>query len=223
MGELVVGMGEVGQALTQVLGCPGRDIEPSGLVAGTLHIAYPWSESFVEDTLGYVYEHEADLVIVHSTVPVGTCDQYGWVHSPVRGRHPNLFEALTTFVKFAGGRRAGEMRWPGKLETTALAATTEAAKLWELAAFGLQVRLCQAVYEYSDAHGLNADVVYRQFAETHNEGVVAMGYPEVVKPVLDYVPGPIGGHCVTENMGLLDHPVAGLVAEGFTAASRSGE
>ena len=28
---------------------------------------------------------------------------------------------------------------------------------------------------------------------------MALGRPEVVRPVLNYVPGPIGGHCVVSN------------------------
>src|SRR5690606_41623746 len=36
------------------------------------------------------------------------CDPHGWVHSPVRGRHPNLAPSLRTFTKHFGGRRAAE-------------------------------------------------------------------------------------------------------------------
>src|SRR5690606_40778498 len=63
----------------------------------------------------YAAEHGAELVVVHSTVPVGTCDANGWVHSPVRGRHPNLVGGLRKFVKHRSEeRRVGEgcgSRW----------------------------------------------------------------------------------------------------------------
>lgn len=208
MTDLVIGMGEVGRALVEVLGCEGRDIAPTYDHADTIHIAYPYHDDFTDLVEAHAVEHAASLVVVHSTVPVGTCDPFGWVHSPVRGRHPDLAEALVTFPKFAGGRRAHEFTWPGPVVYCPTAADTEAAKLWELVTFGIQVRICQQITEWSKDNGVDPDIVYRQFAETHNQGVAAMGYPNVIKPVLDYVPGAIGGHCITENAALLDHPLA---------------
>lgn len=208
-GDFVIGLGEVGRGLVTVLDCPGRDVHPVAYRADTLHIAYPWFDGFIDQTRRYAAEHEATLVVVHSTVPVGTCDPEGWVHSPVRGRHPHLARDLVKFDKFFGGARAGEVSWPGPAVYCTQAAETEAAKLWELAAFGLQVRLCQAVYEYSADRGLSPGVVYRLFGETHNEGVA----PHLVKPILDYMPGPIGGHCVAAGMALLDHPLADLLSD----------
>jgi len=95
------------------------------------------------------------------------------------------------------------------------AVETEAGKLWELVQYGLQVRVCQAIHEWCMARGLDPDVVYRQFAEEYNAGYATLGYQRFVRPVLDYVPGPIGGHCVTENSYLLDHPISEIVQRGW--------
>jgi len=219
MTHLVIGMGEVGTALAEVLDCPGVDIEPVPDVCqpDIIHVAYPHSPSFVDVTRHYERVHQPGLVVVHSTVPVGTCDRYGWVHSPVRGRHPNLSVSLTAFVKQFGGSRAWEAAeiWPGPVDVTELAANTEAAKLFELAQFGLQVRVAQSVYDYCELHGLNPDIVYGRSAEIYNQGYSKLGDDRFVRPVLDHVAGPIGGHCVVQNVGLLDHPIAGLVTEGL--------
>jgi hypothetical protein len=212
MTEVIVGMGEVGLALAQVLDVAHtRDIEPGDPIdADVLHVAFPWSDGFVDACLDYESEYNAGLVVVHSTVPVGTCDPHGWVHSPVRGRHPHLAESLRVFTKHAGGARAAEFVWPFELQIHDRAAETEAGKLWELVQFGLQVRITQAIYEWSAAGGLDPDVVYRQFAETYNAGCERVA-PQFVRPVLDYVPGPIGGHCVAQNSRLIDHPLIDLI------------
>lgn len=97
------------------------------------------------------------------------------------------------------------------------AVETEAGKLWELVQYGLQVRVCQAIHEWCMARGLDPDVVYRQFAEEYNAGYATLGYRRFVRPVLDYVPGPIGGHCVARNAPMIDHPIAEVVQHGWEA------
>lgn len=215
MSELVVGMGEVGSALVEVLGCDGRDLEPHGGEYEVLHIAFPYTPGFVSAVQGYAFGHEASLVVVHSTVPVGTCDPQGWVHSPVRGRHPHLAEALRVFPKTFGGARALEVDWPGLALYLPRAAETEAAKLWELAQFGLQVRVTQAIHEWCESKGVDPSYVYRAAALDYNEGYSKLGEERFMRPVLDYVPGEIGGHCVTPSMAYLDHPIARMVEDGM--------
>lgn len=216
--HLVIGLGEVGEALAAVLGCPGRDIHIPDGTAGVLHICFPWSSSFEAEVDFYSSRYEADLVIVHSTVPIGTCDPHGWVHSPVRGRHPDLEEGIRTFVKFFGGQRAEEaaiiFETVGiRTVTTPKAAETEAAKLWELVQFGIQVKVEQAIWEHCSELGLDPSLVYSDFAFTYNKGYRALDESRFVRPVLAHMPGPIGGHCVRQNAALLDHPLARLVTE----------
>jgi len=220
MSQLVIGLGEVGRGLVEVLGCEGRDKEWGEMLLkrpDVLHVAFPWSESFVSEVQRYQRFYQASLVIVHSTIPVGTCDQYGWVHSPVRGRHPHLADGLRTFVKWFGGAKAIEASriWPGPSQVTERAAELEAAKLWELAQFGLQVRITQAIYEWCESQGLDPEVVYRQAAETYNQGYQKLGQEQFSRPVLDYQHGDIGGHCITPSAELLDHLITDLVVTGF--------
>ena len=130
---MIIGMGEVGRALSEFLGMPGRDIEPDGGPADVIHIAYPWTPDFEEQVWTHADEHDASLVIVHSTVPVGTCDPHLWVHSPVRGKHPNLTDAFRVTAKPFGGAHAREAArtWPGKTRVFETARVTEAGKLWD--------------------------------------------------------------------------------------------
>lgn len=212
-----MGAGEVGSAIHAVLtGSHLRDIEPHTGFADTLHICFPWSDRFEQSVESYATFHRADLVVVHSTVPVGTCDPHGWVHSPVRGRHPHLEPALRAFTKHFGGERASEAAAAFELEgvTTALhprAAETEAGKLWELVQYGIQIQVEKQIHDWCQGQGLDFDVVYRHMAETYNAGWHHLGHPEFVRPVLEHIPGPIGGHCVTQNAALIDHPLAEIV------------
>lgn len=225
MRHLVLGAGQVGTAVADVLTDVGevalRDVEPTDDRADVLHVCIPWSSGFADAVKDAVTRHRAELVVVHSTVPIGTCDPHGWVHSPVRGRHPNLAPSLRTFTKHFGGSRAAEAAdmW-APISKTAVhprAVETEAGKLWELVQYGLQVRVCQAIHEWCMARGLDPDVVYRQFAEEYNAGYATLGYRRFVRPVLDYVPGPIGGHCVARNAPMIDHPIAEVVQHGWEA------
>lgn len=220
--HLVVGAGEVGTALHKVLAtrasCEIRDVPSIGeLTTDVLHIAFPWSSSFVEHVHSYVAEHDANLVVVHSTVPVGTCDPFGWVHSPVRGRHPHLVDGLRTFVKHFGGDHAYEAarHWPGWSRVHARARDTEAGKLWELIQYGVQIRVEKAIYAWCVNNGVDPEIAYSEFAETYNRGYRDLGEHQFVRPILEHMPGPIGGHCVTQNAPLLDHPLSRIVTEGL--------
>lgn len=224
MRHLVVGAGEVGTAVAAVLSrahdVAVRDLDPVDVVADVLDVCIPWSERFTETVAAYAVQHQTRMVVVHSTVPTGTCDAQGWVHSPVRGRHPKLEDGLTSFVKHFGGAGAQEAAraWMDAGVTTAVhprAAETEAGKLWELAQFGVQVRMEQAIHTWCEERGLDAEVVYTAMGHTYNAGYEALGQAQFVRPVLRHVPGDIGGHCVVPMSHLLDHPAAEIVRGGL--------
>lgn len=221
MPDVIIGGGEVGSALAEVLEISDvhdlrYPIDP--FKAEVMHIAFPWSETFTEDVRIYQRHFGASLVIVHSTVPVGTCDPEGWVHSPVTGRHPDLVESLYEFRKTFGGRQAltASAIWQARLGLTSTyehARTTEAQKLWSLVQFGLQVKVSQAIHDWCELNNLDWDEVYLQAGRHYNDGYVRLGEEQFIRPLLEYVPGPIGGHCVRQGAALLDHPLAEWVAE----------
>lgn len=211
MRHLIVGFGEVGQALFKIFpeASVVVDSESQSWFADKfhfIHICFPYSDmfsSFVE-----VYKDLGEIIIVHSTVPVGTCDKLGVIHSPIRGVHPNLEEGIRTFVKYFGGkyaRRAASMFGQKGIVTRIYkyARTTEAIKLWDTAQYGRLIKLEKEIFEWCKKHNVNFDDIYRKANKEYNEGYIRLGRPEVVRPYLKHIDGPIGGHCIIPNAKLL--------------------
>lgn len=211
MKHLVIGLGEVGSAIQKVLECDGYDINgglPGVEQYDILHICFPYSEGFVGYVKAYIETFKPDLVVVHSSVPVGTCDPQGWVHSPVRGVHPNLEQGVRTFVKYFGGESAevaaeSFKRMGVTCIVTERAKTTEALKLWDTTAYGIMILLEKEVHAWCVRNNVDFLLSYTEATKTYNEGYAALGRPEVARPYLKHIPGPIGGHCVIPNAELL--------------------
>lgn len=216
MKHLVIGLGEVGSAIREILKCEGYDPHKGDITLGSnnvsgydmIHICFPWSNTFIEQVEKYQQRWRAKYVVVHSTVPLGTCDPHQWIHSPVRGVHPNLVEGLRTFTKYFGGVNsdvAGQVFVDLGIEAviTTKAATTEALKLWDTTQYGIMIALEKEIYAYCKRHDLPFDLVYKHANMSYNEGYTKLGKPEVVRPYLDQHDGPIGGHCVIPNAEIL--------------------
>lgn len=221
MKQLVIGLGEIGGAIRTIVHADGYDSREDSDLAGewdVLHVCFPYSDTFVASVRAYQKYTKAELVIVHSTVPVGTCDAEGWVHSPVRGIHPHLEQGIRTFVKFFGGTRAHEgakiFRDQGiKTMTSLEARETEALKLWDTTIYGWNILLEKAIKAYCEKNGLDFSTVYTLANATYNDGYARLGRPEFTKYVLKDFPGAIGGHCVRENWELLDDPITQIAKD----------
>lgn len=206
MKQLVIGAGEVGQAIAEVLGCDLRDLEGVPYPADVLHIAFPWSRAFEHHVRVYQRQYDPSLVVIHSTVPVGTSRALGAVHSPVTGKHPHLAESIRTFVKFFGGEGAPEAAslFAAKGVTTECypdPETTEAGKLWATLQYGWLIALQKEAYRFCEETGADPDIAYRRFNEVYSLGYEALGEPYRL-PIMRNVPGPLGGHCVIPNTHL---------------------
>lgn len=209
MKHLIVGYGEIGKALHEVLGDAYYVDKKGGTWGGehvqVVHICIPYQKNFDKIVKQYIFD---GLVIVHSSVPVGTCDKLGVVHSPIRGVHPNLAEGIRTFTKYFGGKNANRAAMIfAKLNIDVFvcmeAKTTEALKLWDTTQYGRLIMLEKEIHAWCEKNGVDFDVVYKDANKTYNDGYVRLGRPEVVRPYLKHVPGPIGGHCVVPNAKLL--------------------
>jgi len=210
--NLVVGLGEVGRPLLEVLSrahrvegvdLPARDITAS---VEFLHVCYPAEiDDFIGVTARYVERYHPQIVVIHSTVPVGTTQAVAAavgvpaVHSPVRGKHARMVEELTHYVKFIGTNQpAVAERVKAHFEAAGMRAkvlaspeATELGKLTETTYFGLLIAFAQDV----DRMARSAGVSYDEATSFYEE----IGY----LPRVRYFPGIIGGHCVMPNIHLL--------------------
>ena len=214
MRDLIIGRGEVGMALLYVL----SDVyevevidlgEKATFKPRILHICFSFSDKFIKEVQRYQKFYKPEITVIHSTVPVGTSRKCGAIHSPVRGRHPDLVKSLRIFPKFLGGKEANRVadyfRWAGmKVILVDKQETTEAGKLFDTEYYRICIEFTHRVKKYCDRHNLNFHEVYTLFNQTYNEGYEKLGYPEFRRPILQPIMGPIGGHCVIPNSKLID-------------------
>ena len=114
---LVVGLGEVGSALSEVLKRTGRvlehDIERREFdePVGVMHLCVPFTrqDDFVAIALSYIDRFKPELTIINSTVVPGTSRMIAEqasvpiAYSPVRGKHVRMAQDLLKYRKFVAG------------------------------------------------------------------------------------------------------------------------
>ena len=174
-----------------------------------LNVCIPYTKDFVSIVKDLPTPNW--YTVIHSTVPVGTTEKFGYkfLHSPVRGVHPNLYEGLKTFVKFIGGDEQLAEAYSGHLKTLGVethickdAKTTELSKLADTTYYGLCIAFTSDIKKLCDEYDLDFMEVMTKYNNTYNEGYKKLGKPNVVRPVL-YPTDKIGGHCVIPNAKLL--------------------
>lgn len=208
----ILGYGQIGKSIYQfipqaIVGTKTRKIDKHHF--DVLHVCIPYQHDFVS----IVNKHKADLIIIHSTVPVGTTKKiHNAVHSPCRGKHPNLKESLEVFVKFVGsdnaqlGKKAVEhlkdigIRYASLVRGTK---TTELGKLLDTTYYGVCIEYHRYANELCKKYGVSFDDVMTNFNKSYNIGYMAMSKSQFVRPILYPPKGKIGGHCVLPNAKLL--------------------
>jgi UDP-N-acetyl-D-mannosaminuronate dehydrogenase len=221
---LVVGLGEVGKPLLDVLSSAyevsGRDLDPLAVEdVRVMHICYPFQiDDFIGTSINYIQEYQPDLVIINSTALPGTTrkihelTQIPTVFSPVRGKHIRMKEELLHYTKFVAGTdqeatsvaREHFEKAGLNVETIKSPETLELAKLLETTYFGLLVAWAQETERFCNEVDADYDEVMKYTKE--------IGY---LPPVI-FQPGFIGGHCVLPNIQLLEQ----LRPSDFTEAIR---
>lgn len=214
--QVVLGLGEVGRAVRRVLEDDGatvygidQDISdvpfPDTPKILALHVCIPYTDGFVATVKSWQEILQVPLVIVHSTVKPDTCDPHGWVHSPVNGQHPYLAEDLLRFRKWFGGVRAefAAALWPGESRTLSSALLCELAKVLDTTRYGWEIVWAKEAAALCEEYELPWESVLSLWTNDYNAGYHAAGKGRYQRSDLIPVGGPIGGHCVIPNLGLL--------------------
>lgn len=219
--HLVIGMGEVGTALANVLyeahDVSALDAEdknsavPNGARFDMAHICFPWSDTFVPQVERYQRTYDVGVTVIHSTVPIGTSRACRAVHSPVMGRHPHLAQDMMAITKFIGGTNgslvAHAFRAAGmNVYLVDAPETTELIKLFSTLYLGVCVEFTKEIKRFCDLYHVPFEA-WTLWNRAYNEAVeFGMQRPNLVP-----MGGRIGGHCVLPNAEMIESEFAKLV------------
>ena len=233
--SLIIGGGEIGTSLKKVL--DKRKVKEKAVIVDikdkdyskkistlkgeVMHICYPYSKGFATSCLKYITEFEPILVIIHSTIPVGTTSilqkivgkKIYIVHSPVRGNHPDLEKSLLTFTKYIGTKdNVAYLRAKTELSNIRTvwlkkSEETELGKLMCTSYYGLCIAWHREMERFCKKFNVRFEDAVIEFNKTYNEGYNKLR-PNVIRPILSS-PGnkKIGGHCVIPNAIILNSQI----------------
>lgn len=227
--QLVIGAGEVGTSLYNVLKehypkTHLRDEENTVHLtrADVLHICTSYNTAnFIPMVYEYYLMYQPEMIVIHSSTKIGATHDLEIVikqnhpnknivvvHSPIRGKHPNLEEGIKTFCKYFGGtgaEKAKKLFYPLGMPNHCFKKSqdTEALKLLDTTYLAWNVVFEKAVHEFCKKYNLDFDGIYHHANLTYNSGYSRLGKDNVVRPILDHMDGPIGGHCLLPNCELL--------------------
>jgi UDP-N-acetyl-D-mannosaminuronate dehydrogenase len=210
---LVVGLGEVGGALAEVLDRDERvlrlDIQPVEInePIDIMHICIPFKvqADFEAAAVEYIRRFSPALTIINSTIMPGTtrsiAEKSGaaLAYSPVRGKHVRMQQDMLHYCKFVAAiehqdaeRAESHFQAAGmKTRIVNKVETLEVAKLAETTYFGVCIAYAQELNRYCERVGGNYEEAISFFEE--------VGF----LPPQPYFPGFIGGHCVIPNIKIL--------------------
>lgn len=220
---LIIGIGEIGLALYEIVRGAYPQTEAYDIKWGkrslpvdvdVVHICYPYSETFVKDTVNYTKETNPLLLIIESTVLPGTSNTISdklkgtrthVVHSPVRARKADgIKRGLYTYTKFIGatdkeGAHLADDYYKSIGFHTYLCKSpleTEFAKIINLSYFGIMLGWNQEIRRIVAHYELELNDILTFLGTTTIES--GFRFP---RPIYDGEP--ISGHCITPGMKLL--------------------
>lgn len=220
---LIVGFGEIGAALAQVL-CDVHDVEVCDVNRAApkarydvMHVCFPYSLDFTATVGMYQALHKPTHTVIHSTVPVGTSRKCDAIHSPVIGMHPFLSDSIRAFTKFVGGDKDGivtDLFRQAGMRTYLFdrPETTELLKLMSTTFYALCIEYTKEVKCECSGRHLPFEA-WTLWTQAYNAGYEKLGWPEYRRPNLVPMMKRIGGHCLLENCELLENDFTKLVIE----------
>jgi len=223
MKDVILGMGEVGltlyQLLKDVIPIEGADIDPERCIKTTdyhncyfLHVCIPYDNNFFHSFDDAAGKYKPKAIIIHSTVPPGTAKTIQAVYNipiisaPTRGTHKRFLEDMKRYTKLFGMRYTPEEidiknefihRFNNarvKVRELSDTTTCELAKiLTDITYYGWLITYAQITKLICDKYSVDYDEMW-EFAEEIQENLG--NRPKMY-------PGFIGGHCVIPNLELI--------------------
>lgn len=182
-----------------------------------LHICIPYNEKFESIVLKNLKEIKPKFIIIDSTVKPGTTQSLYkkskalLIHAPIIGIHPHLYKYLKVFKKPLGAVNTKAYALAKKhfndlgVKTQCFDTPfeSELAKIMSTTYYAWNIIFEKYLYSLCLKHNANFDQVYVKWNKMYNLGY-KKSKPNVIRPILKHMPGPIGGHCLIPNVKILD-------------------
>lgn len=223
MKTLIVGRGEVGESLFQVLKvlypvwC--EDFKPELRLmkncpkqVDVLHICTRYSDGFVSMVMAYAKKYKPSIINICTTVPPAVMQELedsgnNFCHSTTRGLHPDLSRSAKTITKHLGGNMSSDLaRYFNRVGIRCYvhksARTTALLHILNNVHYGVNLMFADEAAKLCRRYGVDF-FDYLLYTKTNNDGYSDLGHSTKVRPILMPPGGRIGGHCVTHSAELI--------------------
>jgi len=230
--DVIVGVGEVGTALYQLLKNGVERVliydndsdkfqfsneELKQRCCNILHVCFPYTIKFLSLVIRYVDDFPCKELVIHSTVRPGTTVRLQKmldvpvIYSPFRGVHVRMLEDLKRYTKYWSTKDKDAVKlYPAelkkcKLKTKIWGSTTqlELAKiLMDTTYYGWLILFAQRVKILCDKYDVDEPTIWEFTEEIHE----FLGNRPLMFPGSG-----IRGHCVLQNLEILDDDFMDLV------------
>ena len=222
---LIIGYGTVGKTITRLAEDAHHNVYSFDIktkkkfpktkkgIFDFMHICFPHDYGFVKDTVDYIEMFAPTITIIESTVkPLTTCEvrkrtKEKVYYSPCRGRHENMISNFKREIKFISLTKDSktDKRVEKYYKSLGLkvgffpnAKSLELAKLVATTFYGINIAYLQEVERWCNKYNVKFKDVFQKFSK---DGYMDKEH-KFPRPYTMF-PGPIGGHCVMENIDLL--------------------
>lgn len=223
MNHLIIGYGEIGQAIHTLIDASADNIDvhdPRAEIVfdnhhqiDVMHVCFPYSKNFVAELSEYINIQLPDHIIIYSTLPIGITRGFPKaVHSPIEGKHPELEMSVRQMERWIGCNDKDEgfffvnLFEDLGLRTRLIENTdwTEALKLLSTTEYGVNIEFARYKKHVADEIGMDYELT-KDFNVEYNKLYKDLGMEKrFQKFVLDAPEGAKGGHCVTPNARILN-------------------
>lgn len=218
MNQVIIGYGEIGQAVGKVIGEHAYiDLKNATKIPDNIelmHICLPYSDVFEETVHEYIDKYRPQHILIWSTVPVGTTERFGLfaVHSPIEGKHPDLEMSIRQMERWVGVFIRGEAQYFTeyfqklglRVRVVGSPKFTEALKLLSTTEYGVNIEFARYKAAVAEDIGMDFELT-KEWNREYNKLYKNLGMEKrFQKFVLDAPDGPKGGHCVVPNARLLN-------------------
>jgi len=188
-----------------------------------LHICIPFTGKFIQNVLALNKKYHPKGIVIHSTISPGTTKKFQEklsipvIYSPTRGVHKRMLYDLKRYTKFyALEKNAPKAKWASKTYSNLMKKcgvktkkmsnpeTLELAKIIvDTSYYGWLINYAQISNMVAKKYGVDYDEMWSFSDEIQK---FLGNRPKMY-------PGFIGGHCVVENLDLINNETLNMIDE----------